>query len=1199
MSLAPAVSGSLASPFAYDSFVSYCQQDRQIAEQVEALLKGLGLRVWRDPQLTEQAHRSFIDEINRAHQSAARVLVLWSKNSVGSRWVKEEAEAAANQDRLVALSVVPFAEVEIPIGFRCLPTATLAQVAADPELLRKMLHPETDLHALSELAKPNTGLPDPHLNTKELPATYTSTLYGRGEELTFLISALDSAKTRIVAYDAMGGTGKTALLFRFVQRLVLTDWRGLESVFTWSFYSQGSSEDKQSHAADFFKSAYAHFHPDGAKAKLPEDPREQGAQLADLITQQATLLILDGLEPLQYAAGGYTGTRQIGGIKDPGIKTLLLRLAKRRKAGLTVITTRIQLHELEDRETFARRHLEQLPTGAAIDLLRDRGIEQAAFPRDAYPELPAGIREEFVRAIAALENHALSLNLAAHLVAEQHDGQIKAFAEVLPHLQDDSGIHEGHRSPFRVIRALEAGLYRVLHNRLRTMSATEAVTDSPAANQLALLYFLGLFDRPASLKLLPVVYDATPDLREAIVPGDKQEYLDAIAKAAAERDAVLANSALSDDAHQEARHRFEDAFYDLSFAYWLPPVLARFDPKADERNQSVLNALGQLARQGLVSKARLREGEGGHAEWETLPPEKWFDHHVDCHPLIREYFGHQLRTRYEPAFQAAHGRLYDHFRYEGLPEEFREPVAYAFLALDAAYPNDPDFETGKMMRPGYPPHLYQYLTPPLLALIDGSDSSIVRLKAADTLRKSPAGQTALQRFLPATEAGMTPLFAAIGHGCLAGRYECFNEVYRPRISRGNEGYAMLKLGLFGQDLAALANFFEKPFQVPSSQLHASDRALVLNCAGFALRAIGRLPDAVEPFRAGIEMRTEQANLLEAARDSGNLSELLLTLGHLERDDEGQPGALPTAEKAVHFADQSGDEFQPMNQRAKEANARLAAGCLRQAEARFREAEALQKERQPELPRLYSFPGFLYGELLLDRRRPQEVAERSAYGLNEVSGLGLLSYALAEVNQARARSLGGTPLADGGLAQALAALLNANQEDDIPRGYLAMAECGLLNADCDGQAIDEALTEAETRAKRGPMPLFLTEVYLLRSRLSVVRGPLSKAKEFRDQAAELIRKHGYGRRVPDLAVLDCELDPCLENFQTACAKVGEEGWWHLMPRLEALVESQPTGLFGLGGPRKHWHHLLEPLRRAEKAYHAERDAYLRKVEGKTT
>lgn len=89
--------------------------------------------------------------------------------------------------------------------------------------------------------------------------------------------------------------------------------------------------------------------------------------------------------------------------------------------------------------------------------------------------------------------------------------------------------------------------------------------------------------------------------------------------------------------------------------------------------------------------------------------------------------------------------------------------------------------------------------------------------------------------------------------------------------------------------------------------------------------------------------------------------------------------------------------------------------------------------------------------------------------------------------------------------------------------------------------------------------------------------------------------GPCRREPDLAVLNCEIDPSLENFQTACAKVGAEGWWHLLPRLEALANARPKGGFFGGGERGKWLGILEPLRKAERAYNEERDAYLRTVE----
>ncbi len=108
---------------------------------------------------------------------------------------------------------------------------------------------------------------------------------------------------------------------------------------------------------------------------------------------------------------------------------------------------------------------------------------------------------------------------------------------------------------------------------------------------------------------------------------------------------------------------------------------------------------------------------------------------------------------------------------------------------------------------------------------------------------------------------MTPLFAAIAHGCAAEREdETFNEVYRPRIARGNENFAADKLGLFGQELAALAAFFETPFTKPSPHLSPGDQALALNIAGFHLRALGRLEDAAEPMRAAVELRVAQERI---------------------------------------------------------------------------------------------------------------------------------------------------------------------------------------------------------------------------------------------------------------------------------------------------------------------------------------------------
>lgn len=1160
-------------------FLSHAtKNDAYIAELEQFLKKAYQGTVTFNDVHSIDPDQEFLPKIKEGIDACTTFVVAITADSMNSKWVREEVEYARSIDK----PILPIRLDDSPLN---------------------------DLFKSRDVLdfRPGRKLRIPY-NTKGLPATYTGKLYGRDAELDQLLTDLGEKNTHIVAYDAMGGTGKTALLYHFVQHLREKDWPGLDSVFIWSFYSQGSSEDKQTHAADFFEAAYDHFHPDG-RAGMPDVQRDQGLELAELIADQRTLLVLDGLEPLQYAAGGNNQqVHQYGGIKDQGVKALLSRLADIGDGGLTVVTTRIKIHELTHHSAFQSRPLDQLPTEAAIELLRDRGIEAKTFPPETG-DLPENVRADFVQAIESLQHHALSLNLAAHLVAQDYDGQIKAFADVLPHLHDDSGIDENHRSPFRVMRALEVGLYRVLHHRLQRMSAQESIADSPAANQLALLYFLGLFDRPAALDLLPVVYDASEELQEAVhmLPEDKAEYLRQVEEEAKKRDQILNDPKKSDEERTAARHHFETQFYKQSFHYWLPPVFARFD----QGPRRVSNALQQLNQQGLVSKVRLTTGEGGHAEWESMAGDKeWDKHHVDCHPLIREYFGHQLEHEYPDAFRAAHGRLYDRFRFAGLPEAFRDPVAYGALALKAAFPehvdrliqNILDNELRDAERPVIPP-----------SLLTGSVESVQSAQSAISI---PEAKTGLQTFLPPDESGMTPLFAAIGHGCLAGRHaECWSEVYWPRISRGNERYAVTKLGLYGQELAALASFFLTrppdtdepllPFSTPHPDFQPSDQALVLSLAGFALRAIGRLPDAVAPFRAQPKLHAELKDLRNAAGGYGNLSELLLTLGHLVRDQAGEPGALPTAEAAVIYADQSGDLTTKQRLRAcADANALLAAGRLGPAEARFREAEALQRERQPQLPRLYSLQGFLYGDLLLARNRPQEVAGRAEYVFNayqKYNAGSLLDHSLGELNAARSKALlnkePGTNHQE--LPPFLASLLEANEEEFVVRGYLARAELLLLASTPDRDALEAALSETETRAKRGPMPLFLAEAFLLRARMElVVSANPSRAQAASESAKQLIDKHGYERRRPDLAVLQCEIDPSLENFQTAFTHV-QEGWWHLISRLEALavqIDGPPKkGLLGFGKKKGAAEALLEPLRRAELKYHRERDAYLAEVE----
>src|SRR5262249_46494069 len=153
--------------------------------------------------------------------------------------------------------------------------------------------------------------------------------------------------------------------------------------------------------------------------------------------------------------------------------------------------------------------------------------------------------------------------------------------------------------------------------------------------------------------------------------------------------------------------------------------------------------------------------------------------------------------------------------------------------------------------------------------------------------------------LPETVEEMTPLYAAVVHGVLAGKnQQALTEVLWRRIYRGKEGFNWRRLGAFGSEVAIFSAFFAPPWEQLAPGLGESWEAWVLNNAGFALRALGRLAEAEGLMRLGLERRIAQEDWKNAAQAAANLSELLRSRGELDE-------ALAQARRSVDFAERSG------------------------------------------------------------------------------------------------------------------------------------------------------------------------------------------------------------------------------------------------------------------------------------------------------
>ena len=85
-----------------DVFISYSRSDEKSASRVASALQKASYSVWWDADLP--AHRSYSDVIETHLRDAKAVVVLWSKEAVGSQWVRAEADVARNADKLVQLS---------------------------------------------------------------------------------------------------------------------------------------------------------------------------------------------------------------------------------------------------------------------------------------------------------------------------------------------------------------------------------------------------------------------------------------------------------------------------------------------------------------------------------------------------------------------------------------------------------------------------------------------------------------------------------------------------------------------------------------------------------------------------------------------------------------------------------------------------------------------------------------------------------------------------------------------------------------------------------------------------------------------------------------------------------------------------------------------------------------------------------------
>ena len=387
----------------------------------------------------------------------------------------------------------------------------------------------------------------PNVSLSKLPIC-SGQFIGRVRELAALDDAWAGGAKKALSLVAWGGTGKTALVGHWLGRLAQDNYRGAERVFGWSFSSQGTTQRIVS-ADEFVACALTWF---GDEHPEQGSPWDKGLRLANLIRTRKTLLILDGVEPLQQCPGPGEGQ-----LKDPAIQTLVRELALK-NPGLCVLSTRLPVADLAEYQTTTVQRLDLEGVAPSDGRLILRGFNVQ------------GSDGELERAAEEFRGHCLALNLLGSYLQDVCQGDIRMRSEIGPLQEEERNGGQARR----VMRSYERWL-----------------GEGPA---LTVLRLLGLFDRPAEGGAIEVLRKA-PVLRG------------------------------------------------LTDGLFLPRgLLARLffrAPKAISEQQWQ-QALAKLRRARLLADANLDQ-------LKTL----------DAHPLVRQYFGEQIRLQSPRAWRQGHDRL--------------------------------------------------------------------------------------------------------------------------------------------------------------------------------------------------------------------------------------------------------------------------------------------------------------------------------------------------------------------------------------------------------------------------------------------------------------------------------------------------------------------------------------------------------------
>jgi hypothetical protein len=131
-----------------DVFISYSKADKHHAEMLADDLKAVDLAVWWDAELyaSQDYHNVILEALNTCRVAIA----IWSENAIKSKWVRDEAERAQEDGKLLPTYIPPFTKKNIPLGMG---QTQVVDLTDRPEIVRTLnklgLNPRTAQRVIS------------------------------------------------------------------------------------------------------------------------------------------------------------------------------------------------------------------------------------------------------------------------------------------------------------------------------------------------------------------------------------------------------------------------------------------------------------------------------------------------------------------------------------------------------------------------------------------------------------------------------------------------------------------------------------------------------------------------------------------------------------------------------------------------------------------------------------------------------------------------------------------------------------------------------------------------------------------------------------------------------------------------------------------------------------------------------------------